>query len=174
MPLFLPKFMFCQKHKVSLYFVLYNMAVISLHSCSSCIFCRISRSAGGIRWFWIFCYVMVEGSGWEWPSVAFWRCARIIGPVSSEFTARQKHFICHVYRDWWNCVCPPHRDIHSTTGKIKRAALQFTPASWTYVRWFDPKSSFQRVTGVYLFMIIWQVRCSNSLHVLNMSLINII
>uniref|UniRef100_A0A5F9DET1 Phosphatidylserine synthase n=1 Tax=Oryctolagus cuniculus TaxID=9986 RepID=A0A5F9DET1_RABIT len=37
------------------------------------------------------------------------------------------------------------RDIHTTTGKIKRAVLQFTPASWTYVRWFDPKSSFQRV-----------------------------
>lgn len=50
------------------------------------------------------------------------------------------------------------RDIHTTTGKIKRAVLQFTPASWTYVRWFDPKSSFQRVAGVYLFMIIWQVR----------------
>lgn len=50
------------------------------------------------------------------------------------------------------------RDIHTTTGKIKRAVLQFTPASWTYVRWFDPKSSFQRVAGIYLFMIIWQVR----------------
>lgn len=49
------------------------------------------------------------------------------------------------------------RDIHTTTGKIKRAVLQFTPASWTYVRWFDPKSSFQRVAGIYLFMIIWQV-----------------
>uniref|UniRef100_A0A8C1SBB0 Phosphatidylserine synthase n=1 Tax=Cyprinus carpio TaxID=7962 RepID=A0A8C1SBB0_CYPCA len=49
------------------------------------------------------------------------------------------------------------KDIHSTTGKIKRAALQFTPASWTYVRWLDPKSSLQRVTGVYLFMIIWQL-----------------
>ncbi|NXC19890.1 PTSS1 synthase, partial [Corythaeola cristata] len=50
------------------------------------------------------------------------------------------------------------KDIHTTTGKIKRAVLQFTPASWTYVRWFDPKSSFQRVAGIYLFMIIWQVR----------------
>lgn len=49
------------------------------------------------------------------------------------------------------------KDIHTTTGKIKRAALQFTPASWTYVRWLDPKSSLQRVTGVYLFMIIWQL-----------------
>lgn len=53
------------------------------------------------------------------------------------------------------------RDIHTTTGKIKRAVLQFTPASWTYVRWLDPKSSLQRVTGVYLFMIIWQVSVEN-------------
>uniref|UniRef100_A0A4W6DWV1 Phosphatidylserine synthase n=1 Tax=Lates calcarifer TaxID=8187 RepID=A0A4W6DWV1_LATCA len=49
------------------------------------------------------------------------------------------------------------KEIHSTTGKIKRAVLQFTPASWTYVRWFDPKSSFQRLAGIYLFMILWQL-----------------
>ncbi|KAG8441777.1 hypothetical protein GDO86_010814 [Hymenochirus boettgeri] len=49
------------------------------------------------------------------------------------------------------------KDIHTTSGKIKRAVLQFTPASWIYVRWFDPKSSFQRVAGIYLFMIIWQL-----------------
>lgn len=49
------------------------------------------------------------------------------------------------------------KDIHSTTGKIKRVVMQFTPARWTYVRWFDPKSSFQRVAGIYLFMIIWQL-----------------
>ncbi|XP_038664905.1 LOW QUALITY PROTEIN: phosphatidylserine synthase 1 [Scyliorhinus canicula] len=47
--------------------------------------------------------------------------------------------------------------IHTTSGKLKRAVLQFTPASWTYVRWFDPKSSFQRVAGIYLFLIIWQL-----------------
>uniref|UniRef100_A0A7N6C3H8 Phosphatidylserine synthase n=1 Tax=Anabas testudineus TaxID=64144 RepID=A0A7N6C3H8_ANATE len=49
------------------------------------------------------------------------------------------------------------KEIHTTTGKIKRAVLQFTPASWTYVRWFDPKSSFQRLAGIYLFMILWQL-----------------
>ncbi|KAM4725862.1 phosphatidylserine synthase 1 isoform 1-T1 [Anableps anableps] len=49
------------------------------------------------------------------------------------------------------------KEIHSTTGKIKRAVLQFTPASWTFVRWFDPKSSFQRLAGIYLFMILWQL-----------------
>uniref|UniRef100_A0A3Q1GWV9 Phosphatidylserine synthase n=1 Tax=Acanthochromis polyacanthus TaxID=80966 RepID=A0A3Q1GWV9_9TELE len=49
------------------------------------------------------------------------------------------------------------KSIHTTTGKIKRAVLQFTPASWTFVRWFDPKSSFQRLAGIYLFMILWQL-----------------
>ncbi|CAB1320548.1 unnamed protein product [Coregonus sp. 'balchen'] len=49
------------------------------------------------------------------------------------------------------------KDIHTTTGKLKRVVLQFTPASWTYVRWLDPKSSFQRVAGIYLFMILWQL-----------------
>lgn len=49
------------------------------------------------------------------------------------------------------------REIHTTTGKIKQAVLQFTPASWTYIRWSDPKSSFQRLAGIYLFMILWQV-----------------
>ncbi|CAI5690713.1 phosphatidylserine synthase 1 isoform X2 [Oreochromis aureus] len=49
------------------------------------------------------------------------------------------------------------KEIHTTTGKIKRAVLQFTPASWTFVRWFDPKSSFQRLAGIYLFMILWQL-----------------
>lgn len=59
-------------------------------------------------------------------------------------------------------VCALLREIHSTTGKIKRAVLQFTPASWTYVRWFDPKSSFHRLAGIYLFMILWQVlHCNN-------------
>ncbi|XP_063041295.1 phosphatidylserine synthase 1 [Engraulis encrasicolus] len=49
------------------------------------------------------------------------------------------------------------KDIQTTSGKLKRAVLQFTPASWTYVRWFDPMSSFQRVAGIYLFMILWQL-----------------
>lgn len=58
------------------------------------------------------------------------------------------------------------RDIHTTTGKLKRAVMQFTPASWTYVRWFDPKSSFQRVAGIYLFMIVWQVCHASTIHMI--------
>lgn len=66
-----------------------------------------------------------------------------------------------------SCAHTLFREIHSTTGKIKRAVLQFTPASWIYVRWFDPKSSFQRLAGIYLFMILWQVLYSLNLWVRN-------
>ncbi|KAL7984167.1 hypothetical protein Chor_002737 [Crotalus horridus] len=57
------------------------------------------------------------------------------------------------------------KDIHTTTGKIKRAVLQFTPASWTYVRWFDPKSSFQRLTELNTFFLkhIFVFQASHSL-----------
>ena len=49
------------------------------------------------------------------------------------------------------------KDIHSTTGKIRRVVLQFTPASWTHVRWLDPKSSYMRVIGLTQIVIVWQV-----------------
>ena len=49
------------------------------------------------------------------------------------------------------------KDIQSTTGKLRRAVLQFTPASWTHVRWLDPKSSYMRVIGVTQIVIVWQV-----------------
>ncbi|XP_019715269.1 phosphatidylserine synthase 1-like, partial [Hippocampus comes] len=67
------------------------------------------------------------------------------------------HYSTLIINPWHPFLVSPNRDIHTTTGKIKRAVLQFTPASWTYVRWLDPKSSLQRVMGVYLFMIIWQL-----------------
>lgn len=49
------------------------------------------------------------------------------------------------------------RDISSTTGKIKRAVLQFTPESWTAVRWLDPKSTYMRFFAVCQLVIFWQV-----------------
>lgn len=50
-----------------------------------------------------------------------------------------------------------HRDISSTSGKIKRAMLQFTPESWTHVRWLDPKSTYMRFISVCQLVIFWQV-----------------
>ncbi|KAG1696137.1 Phosphatidylserine synthase 1 [Nymphon striatum] len=52
------------------------------------------------------------------------------------------------------------RDIHSTSGKIRRAVLQFTPASWTHVRWLDPHCTYMRLIAVSEVVVIWQVMCS--------------
>ncbi|XP_071487177.1 phosphatidylserine synthase 1-like [Diadema antillarum] len=49
------------------------------------------------------------------------------------------------------------RDIPSTSGKIKRAVLQFTPASWTSVRWLEPTSSLKRVIAVYIMVLVVQL-----------------
>ncbi|KAJ8918419.1 hypothetical protein NQ315_008116 [Exocentrus adspersus] len=48
------------------------------------------------------------------------------------------------------------KDIHSTTGKIKRAMLQFTPESWISVRWLDPKCSYMRIVALCQLVLFWQ------------------
>ncbi|WAR15799.1 PTSS-like protein, partial [Mya arenaria] len=48
------------------------------------------------------------------------------------------------------------KDIHTTTGKIRRAVLQFTPATWTHVRWLDPNSGYMRFVAVTMLIVIWQ------------------
>jgi len=50
-----------------------------------------------------------------------------------------------------------YRDIQSTTGKIRRAVLQLTPETWTANKWLDPNSSFMRVVGVTILVILFQV-----------------
>lgn len=49
------------------------------------------------------------------------------------------------------------KNIHTASGKFKRAVLQFTPESWTHVRWLDPNSSYMRVIAIIQFMVIWQM-----------------
>ncbi|XP_058950586.1 phosphatidylserine synthase 1-like isoform X1 [Pocillopora verrucosa] len=49
------------------------------------------------------------------------------------------------------------KDIQTTTGKLRRAAMQFTPASWTHVRWMDPKCSYMRFFAIYQLLIISQI-----------------
>lgn len=49
------------------------------------------------------------------------------------------------------------KDISTTTGKIKRAMLQFTPESWSAIRWLDPKSTAMRFAAVIQLVIFWQV-----------------
>ncbi|XP_041785083.1 phosphatidylserine synthase isoform X1 [Anopheles merus] len=49
------------------------------------------------------------------------------------------------------------RDISSTTGKLKRAVLQFTPESWAPVRWLDPKCTYMRFFAVSQLVLLWQL-----------------
>ena len=51
----------------------------------------------------------------------------------------------------------PSRDIHSTSGKIKRAVLQFTPEYWSHMRWMDPNCTYMRFFAVCQLVIFWQV-----------------
>uniref|UniRef100_A0A2C9JGZ8 Phosphatidylserine synthase n=1 Tax=Biomphalaria glabrata TaxID=6526 RepID=A0A2C9JGZ8_BIOGL len=49
------------------------------------------------------------------------------------------------------------KDIHSTTGKLRRAVLQFTPVSWVYVRWMDPNSTTMRIIAVWILIVAFQM-----------------
>ena len=49
------------------------------------------------------------------------------------------------------------KDIQSTSGKLKRAVLQFTPENWTHVRWLDPHSSYMRFLAVAQLILFWQI-----------------
>lgn len=49
------------------------------------------------------------------------------------------------------------KDIQTTSDKIKRAVLQFTPESWTHVRWLDPYSSYMRFLAVCQLVFFWQI-----------------
>ncbi|XP_058801027.1 phosphatidylserine synthase isoform X2 [Phymastichus coffea] len=49
------------------------------------------------------------------------------------------------------------KDIESTKGKLKRAVLQFTPESWTSVRWLDPHCTHMRLIALVQLVIFWQV-----------------
>ncbi|GFU10568.1 phosphatidylserine synthase 1 [Nephila pilipes] len=49
------------------------------------------------------------------------------------------------------------KSIPSTKGKIRRAVLQFTPASWTHVRWLDPNCTYMRIFAVYQLVFFWQI-----------------
>eukprot|EP00112_Aurelia_sp_Birch-Aquarium-sp1_P001846 Seg120.6 transcript_id=Seg120.6/GoldUCD/mRNA.D3Y31 product="Phosphatidylserine synthase 1" protein_id=Seg120.6/GoldUCD/D3Y31 len=54
---------------------------------------------------------------------------------------------------YWESI----KDIRGTSKKIKRAVLQFTPASWTHVSWMDPKSTYMRYFAICQLCIMWQI-----------------
>lgn len=66
-----------------------------------------------------------------------------------------KNFISFIMSSF--LLCYFFRDIQSTTGKIKRAVLQFTPGSWTHVRWLDPKCTYMRFFALCQLVVFWQI-----------------
>nr|XP_018904478.1 PREDICTED: phosphatidylserine synthase 1-like [Bemisia tabaci] len=49
------------------------------------------------------------------------------------------------------------KDIRSTSGKLKRVMLQFTPGSWTHVRWLDPNCTYMRFFALCQMVVFWQL-----------------
>jgi phosphatidylserine synthase 1 len=49
------------------------------------------------------------------------------------------------------------KSIQGTTKKLKRAVLQFTPESWTPVRWLDPSCSYMRFLAICQLVVFWQI-----------------
>ncbi|VDP39483.1 unnamed protein product [Soboliphyme baturini] len=49
------------------------------------------------------------------------------------------------------------RNIPTTRGKIQRAVMQFTPSSWTVLRWLDPQCTLMRILAVWELVVIWQI-----------------
>ncbi|CAK8683500.1 unnamed protein product [Clavelina lepadiformis] len=47
------------------------------------------------------------------------------------------------------------KDIHSTSGKLRRAAMQFMPQKLSPLRWLDPNSNVMRVIGVYILLVLF-------------------
>lgn len=53
----------------------------------------------------------------------------------------------------WECI----KDIDSISGKLRRAVLQFTPASVNKMSWLDPSSGYVRILAVTELVIFWQI-----------------
>lgn len=54
-------------------------------------------------------------------------------------------------------MCSCFRNIQSTSQKIRRAILQFTPESWTPIHWLDPNCTYGRYLAVTQLIIGWQL-----------------
>jgi len=49
------------------------------------------------------------------------------------------------------------KSLQGAKKKLKRAVLQFTPESWTPVRWLDPNCSYMRFFAVCQLVVFWQI-----------------
>lgn len=103
-------------------------------------------------------------SGSAWRSAPYWRWENtskleswnILHILFLFFSMKniETYWIFYLFSEYrWVSI----RDIESTTGKLKRAMLQFTPGSWTSVRWLDPTCTHMRLVALCQLVIFWQV-----------------
>ncbi|KAE8748643.1 hypothetical protein FOCC_FOCC004654 [Frankliniella occidentalis] len=148
-------------------------------NCSDYTFQRIWSTvdvfAAGHFFGWVFKAVLVRHLGILWAMSIMWELTEMIFA----------HLLPNFIECWWDAwildvlVCnglgicvglwickrlemrdykwASIRDIHTATGKIKRAVLQFTPSSWTPVRWLDPNCTYMRFVAICQLVIFWQV-----------------
>lgn len=148
-------------------------------NCSEYTFQRIWSTvdvfAAGHFFGWVFKAVLVRHLGILWAMSIMWELTEMIFA----------HLLPNFIECWWDAwildvlVCnglgiyvglwickrlemrdykwASIRDIHTATGKIKRAVLQFTPSSWTPVRWLDPNCTYMRFVAICQLVIFWQV-----------------
>ncbi|GLG99754.1 Phosphatidylserine synthase 1 [Gryllus bimaculatus] len=117
---------------------------------------------------WMFKAILVRHMGILWAISVMWEITEIAFA----------HLLPNFIECWWDAlildviicngagiwvglkICKyleMREDIHSTSGKIKRAVLQFTPGSWTHVRWLDPTCTYMRFFALCQMVIFWQV-----------------
>ncbi|XP_036326556.1 phosphatidylserine synthase 1-like isoform X3 [Rhagoletis pomonella] len=148
-------------------------------NCSDFSFERIKSSIDVFAWGhffgWAFKAVLIRHAGILWAISVMWEITEITFA----------HLLPNFVECWWDAlildviVCnglgiwvglkickalemreykwASIKDISSTTGKIKRVVLQFTPESFTSIRWLDPKSTAMRFAAVCQLVIFWQV-----------------
>ena len=129
---------------------------------------------------WMYKAMLVRHYGMLWTISLMWE-------VTEVFFA---HILPNFYECWWDMlvldflVCnglgiyigmglihhfevrPFHwesiKQIKGARGKIKRAALQFTPLEWSRTRWLDPTNIYQRALAVFLLILMFQITELNS------------
>lgn len=65
-------------------------------------------------------------------------------------------YLCHkleVKQFHWESI----KVIKGTRGKLKRAVLQFTPQSWSKIRWLDPSCTYMRTLAIFVLVLLCQI-----------------
>nr|CAD7457516.1 unnamed protein product [Timema tahoe] len=111
---------------------------------------------------WMFKAILVRHFGILWAISVMWEFTEVSAKCGGDATAQRSVSTCEGIEQCTRTVrvivtIIIVQDIHSTSGKLKRAVLQFTPGSWTHVRWLDPTCTYMRFFALCQLVIFWQV-----------------